>query len=67
MAGNSRYNKLTKSTRHQTAVIYDALSEGPIEGLKYLIGSTKSYFECDFNKGYLSYNSLNFGLSLSPA
>ena len=33
MAGNSRYNKLTKSTRHQTAVIYDALSEGPIEGL----------------------------------
>jgi len=33
MAGNSRYNKLTKSTRHQTAVIYDAVSEGPIEGL----------------------------------
>ena len=33
MSGNSRYNKLTKSTRHQTAVIYDAVSEGPIEGL----------------------------------
>jgi len=33
MAGNSRYNNFTKTTKHQTAVIYDAISEGPIEGL----------------------------------